>query len=116
MIQSAFHNSADGKGELYAYLPITDSNTRRLLAIPGSHQNPDYGFSVGRGSFFLKADAWTTVAERVKLNDLGQENGEPSVGYTLHVTLNMIFGIAFITLMAEKKKQEKSNSGLMASL
>lgn len=71
---------------------------------------------MGRGSFFLKADAWTTVAERVKLNDLGQENGEPSVGYTLHVTLNMIFGIAFITLMAEKKKQEKSNSGLMASL
>ncbi|KAF8479376.1 hypothetical protein JB92DRAFT_2800784 [Gautieria morchelliformis] len=70
---------SNGQGELYAYLPITDSNTRRLLTIPGSSQNPDYGISVGRGSFSFNAGTWTTVAERVKLNDLGQQNGEVEV-------------------------------------
>lgn len=69
-------NRAGGRGELYAYLPLSESNTRRLLAIPGSYQNPEYGISVGRGSFSFNAGVWTTVAERVKLNDLGQKNGE----------------------------------------
>lgn len=73
-----FSDSEDGQGELYAYLPITEANTRRLLSVPGSHQNPDYGFSVGRGTLSFNAGKWTTVAERVKLNDVGQENGESS--------------------------------------
>ncbi|KAF8578466.1 polysaccharide lyase family 14 protein [Ramaria rubella] len=66
----------DGQGELYAYLPISESNTRRLLAVPRSHQNVDFGFSVGRGSFKFQPGEWTTVAERVKLNRPGRDDGE----------------------------------------
>ncbi|KAA1476932.1 hypothetical protein DENSPDRAFT_867438 [Dentipellis sp. KUC8613] len=53
---------ADGAGELYAYLPMNDTNTARLLAVPPfSHQNPDFGF---------------TIAIRAKMNDVGSANGE----------------------------------------
>ena len=83
--------SANGRGELYAYLPPSESNTRRLLAIPGSYENPDYGFSVGRGSFSFHADVWTTVAERVKLNDVGQKNGEWSTTLARRKTLLHLF-------------------------
>ncbi|KAI5120819.1 hypothetical protein M0805_003215 [Coniferiporia weirii] len=66
-----------GDGELYAYLPTTDENALRLLEIPPkSILNPDYGFSVGRGSFAFKKGAWTTITERIKLNDIGRANGE----------------------------------------
>jgi hypothetical protein len=67
---------AGGKGELYAYLPLTPTNTARLLAVPPeSHQNADYGISVGRGAWRFAADRWTYVAFRVKLNDVGADNG-----------------------------------------
>ncbi|TFK45411.1 hypothetical protein OE88DRAFT_1216631 [Heliocybe sulcata] len=68
-----------GQGELYAYLPLTPTNASRLLEVPSSKQNPDYGFSVGRGLFNFRAGEWTTVAQRVKLNDIGHENGEVEV-------------------------------------
>lgn len=69
--------SKGGQGELYTYLPHTENNTSLLLAIPPkSIRNPDYGFSVGRGSFNFTAGAWNTVSERVRLNDVGVENGE----------------------------------------
>ncbi|KIJ56678.1 polysaccharide lyase family 14 protein [Sphaerobolus stellatus SS14] len=67
---------AKGKGEVYAYLPITESNTQRLLDVSGSHRNPDFGISVGLGSFAFTPGKWAVVAERVKLNDIGKENGE----------------------------------------
>ncbi|KAF8062352.1 hypothetical protein FPV67DRAFT_1702853 [Lyophyllum atratum] len=38
--------------------------------------NPTYGASVGRGSFHFAAGQWTTVSERVCLNDVGQANSE----------------------------------------
>ncbi|EJD01737.1 uncharacterized protein FOMMEDRAFT_22090 [Fomitiporia mediterranea MF3/22] len=67
----------EAAGELYAYLPLYDENTSRLLEIPPkSFRNPDYGFSVGRGAFTFKAGNWTTITERVKLNDIGVANGE----------------------------------------
>ncbi|EPQ55441.1 hypothetical protein GLOTRDRAFT_138978 [Gloeophyllum trabeum ATCC 11539] len=65
----------NGQGELYAYLPLTAPNAARLLVVPGSRQNPDYEFSVGRGAFGFEGGRWTTVAQRVRLNDIGQENG-----------------------------------------
>ena len=67
---------AGGKGELYAYLPLVPSNTSRLLAAPPeSHQNSDYGISVGRGAWHFVADRWMQVVFRVKLNDVGVDNG-----------------------------------------
>lgn len=72
---TCLHRST-GAGELYAYIPPLASNIDQLLAIPPkSIQNPDYGFSVGRGSFNFTAGRWNTVTERVKLNDIGISNG-----------------------------------------
>ena len=74
--ESNILNRENGKGELYAYLPVTPSNTERLLSIPPrSIQHPDYGFSAGRGAFKFTPGRWTTVAERVKLNTVGQSDG-----------------------------------------
>ncbi|KAF7428986.1 hypothetical protein PC9H_008224 [Pleurotus ostreatus] len=70
---------ANAIGELYAYLPLTPNNEAQLAAVPPySRQNADYGFSVGRGSFCLDAAVgqWIALAFRVKLNDVGSENGE----------------------------------------
>jgi hypothetical protein len=66
-----------GKGEVYAYMPPNEENTAALLSVPPkSYGNPEYGFSVGRGSFIFSPGVWTTVAQRVKLNDPGEPNGE----------------------------------------
>ena len=65
-----------GSGEIYAYMPEFDKNTEQLLAVPPkSHGNHQYGFSVGRGAFLFPRGRWVTIAERVKLNDPGEENG-----------------------------------------
>lgn len=71
----------DGQGELYTYLPpYTDSrfaaNEKQCSVAPKSECNPTYGASVGRGSFSFEAGKWTTVSQRVRLNDVGQANGE----------------------------------------
>ncbi|KAG6333135.1 hypothetical protein ID866_5949 [Astraeus odoratus] len=70
----------DGLGELYAYAPLNEINKRILLAVPPrSVANNDYGISVGRGSWKFEPGVWTTVAERVKLNSVGDANGEVQV-------------------------------------
>lgn len=69
-------SSENGVGELYAYVPHSDTNTQQLLAVPPrSIQHPDYGFSVGRGAWTFASGRWTRITERVKINDVGQENG-----------------------------------------
>jgi hypothetical protein len=65
----------DGAGELYAYVPLNDANTAALQAVPHSHRNPDYGFSVGRGLWQFEPGRWTAVAQRVKMNTVGQADG-----------------------------------------
>ena len=67
--------SANGAGELYAYAPLTDNNEKELLSVPNSTKNKDYGISVGRGLFQFFSGEWTTVAMRVKLNTIGDDNG-----------------------------------------
>ena len=65
-----------GKGEIYAYILPNKSNTDRLLEVPPeSLENPDFGFSVGRGAFKFPKDTWTSIAERVKLNTVGKADG-----------------------------------------
>jgi len=71
----------DGAGEFYTYLPpFTDSqfaaNKVQCSVAPFSDCNPTFGASVGRGAFHFKSGAWNTVSERVRLNDVGQANGE----------------------------------------
>jgi len=68
---------SNGKGEIYAYMPPHEENTKALLSVPPkSHGNYDYGFSVGSGSFTFDRGSWITIAQRVKLNDPGANDGE----------------------------------------
>jgi hypothetical protein len=62
---------------MYAYVPPLGNNTDRLLAIPNSTMNPDYGISVGRGSFNFGPGGgiWRTIATRVRLNAPGEQDG-----------------------------------------
>jgi len=71
-----------GKGELYTYLPDPSfgskfaGNKNLCTKVPNSECNSVYGASVGRGSFTFPTGEWTTIAQRVKLNDDGKSNGE----------------------------------------
>ncbi|KAI0337208.1 hypothetical protein BDW22DRAFT_1340232 [Trametopsis cervina] len=67
----------DGAGEIYSYLPPDRSANKAVCDVPPfSTCNDVYGASVGRGSFNWKAGGSTTVSIRVRLNDVGKENGE----------------------------------------
>lgn len=75
-----------GAGELYPYLPSegtfkTINDKACEAAISGSHGTckTDWGMSIGTGSYKWKRGAWTTVSQRVRLNDLGKANGEMEV-------------------------------------
>ncbi|KAH7107457.1 hypothetical protein BKA62DRAFT_740324 [Auriculariales sp. MPI-PUGE-AT-0066] len=70
----------EGRGELYAYLPPGLKGNNGVCDIPPqSDCNPDYGSSLGRGAFYWKTGGWTTMAQRVKLNDVGKNNGEMEI-------------------------------------
>ncbi|RDX47443.1 hypothetical protein OH76DRAFT_780643 [Lentinus brumalis] len=66
-----------GAGELYTYLPPDYDENQAVCDIPPfSTCNDVYGASVGRGVFTFKTGARTTIGQRVKLNDVGDANGE----------------------------------------
>ena len=65
-----------GQGEFYTYLPYSFAANKKFCNDKGAHCNDVYGASIGRGQFKFATDQWTTVSERVKLNDVGKTNGE----------------------------------------
>lgn len=71
---------ANGAGELYLYLPPYDDPrfavNEKLCSLTNSTCDDTFGISVNRGSYSFPAGQWTTVAERVKLNDVNEANGE----------------------------------------
>lgn len=71
---------ANGAGELYLYLPPFDdprfAANEKLCSLPNSICDASFGISVNRGSYSFPAGQWTTIAERVRLNDFGEANGE----------------------------------------
>lgn len=66
----------DGKGELYGYLPTANNNKPFC---PSGGCNPKYGASIDTGAWTFVSGDWTSVEERVTLNDPGKENGEIEV-------------------------------------
>lgn len=77
-----------GAGELYAYLPQNSSNAEEMVKVPPrSVQHADYGFSVGMRSFYFTPGRWTVVAERVKMNVLGQADGQSLLSVMLRSIL-----------------------------
>lgn len=71
---------SEGDGELYTYLPpYTDERfaaNKKQCSFPNSKCNNIHGASIGRGSFKFQPGKWTTVSQRVKLNTVGQADGE----------------------------------------
>lgn len=66
-----------GQAELYLYLPPSEKANKRVCNVaPKSDCNSVYGASVGRGVFNFTPGKATTLAMRVRLNDVGKENGE----------------------------------------
>jgi hypothetical protein len=67
----------EGAGEVYTYLPHGfEENDVQCHVKPFSTCNPTYGASVGRGAFYFESGKWMTVAQRIRLNDVGEANGE----------------------------------------
>ncbi|RCH87243.1 hypothetical protein CU098_008906 [Rhizopus stolonifer] len=67
-----------GEGEIYAYLP---SSAQRLSLCDNKANicNPDYGYSLGRGSFKFATGKWTTVRQTLTMNTPGKKNGSLSL-------------------------------------
>ena len=70
-----------GLGEFYTYTPPFttpgfEANEDQCSAPPFSDCNSEFGNSVGRGAFTFKAGTRITIAERIRLNDVGMANGE----------------------------------------
>ncbi|KAL7282902.1 hypothetical protein ACG7TL_002318 [Trametes sanguinea] len=80
----------DGAGELYTYLPPDYSANQAVCDIPPfSTCNDVYGASVGRGSFDWATGGRTTISQRVRLNDVGQQNGELEVFFDGKSVINV---------------------------
>ena len=83
-----------GAGELYTYLPSPENpgfeaNEKLCSVAPFSECNPTYGASVGRGAFDFKSGQWNTVSQRVRLNDVGQSNGELELFFNGQSVINV---------------------------
>jgi hypothetical protein len=69
-----------GKGELYTYLPDTIDHNWHICGPNANGQcEGGYGASVGTGAWVFPPGEWITVAERLRLNDVGKSNGEIEV-------------------------------------
>lgn len=67
---------AEGKGELYTYLPPGLKGNANVCK---GTCNPTYGQSIGTGNFHFKPGEWTVISQRLRLNDVGKANGEIEV-------------------------------------
>lgn len=80
----------DGAGEIYNYYPSGAHTDEYCNIAPMSKCDPKFGDSIGRGAFSWASGQWTTVAQRLKLNDAGQSNGEQELFVNgqsvLHIT------------------------------
>ncbi len=66
-----------GAGEFYTYLPPSFKENQKVCNIPPKSEcNPTYGASVGRGAFTFPTGSWLAVSQRIRLNDVGEANGE----------------------------------------
>lgn len=99
----------DGAGEIYDYLPLDDGQKPYCNTPPASTCNPDYGDSIGRGSWTWQKGQWNTVAMRVKFNSAttaadGQQqifiNGQ-SVLEVDNLQIRVEDGVVFQGIMAQ---------------
>ncbi|CAD6580626.1 MAG: hypothetical protein TREMPRED_002788 [Tremellales sp. Tagirdzhanova-0007] len=98
----------NGAGEFYNYYPtsITEGGTY-CSTPPYSICDTVYGDSIGRGAFTWPTGAWITVAQRLKLNDVGAANGEQEL---------FVNGVSVIKLLGLEISMQSSTKiyGIMA--
>jgi len=71
---------AEGAGEAYNYYPTSVQQGNGYCENkPKSVCDQNFGDSIGRGSFTWASGQWTTVAQHLRLNDVGQSNGEQEI-------------------------------------
>jgi len=86
----------DGEGELYLYAN-REAQDLAICQMPNNHYNPDFGWSLNRGSFTFKRSAWTDVVETITLNKPGVRNGVLAIsinGKEVIRYTNIVFRIA----------------------
>ncbi|KAI8092688.1 uncharacterized protein BX664DRAFT_293900 [Halteromyces radiatus] len=76
----------NGKGEIYAYIP-SRLQTKHLCQTNGNICNSAYGYSLGRGSWTFKTNAWNTVRQVITLNTLGKQDGD----ITIYINGNQVY-------------------------
>lgn len=82
-----------GKGEIYAYIP-PQLQPKALCNENGNVCNSSYGYSLGRGSWTFKTNAWNSVRQVVKLNTVGKQDGQLTVfinGKQVYQQSNLVY-------------------------
>jgi hypothetical protein len=82
-----------GKGEIYAYIP-PQLQSKALCDQNGNVCNSSYGYSLGRGSWTFKTNAWNSVRQVVKLNTVGKQDGQLTVfinGKQVYQQSNLVY-------------------------
>ncbi|KAG8966867.1 hypothetical protein FRC03_011188 [Tulasnella sp. 419] len=70
----------DGEGELYGYLPLNVGKNKNKCGRNATGVcKSEYGMSIGTGKWKFVPGQWTTISQRVKLNSVGQSNGQVEV-------------------------------------
>ncbi|OAJ45070.1 hypothetical protein BDEG_28237 [Batrachochytrium dendrobatidis JEL423] len=72
---SRFMFRTGGAGESYIYLPFDQQVPGFCKIPPKSVCNPDYGTSIGRGSWTFPTGEWVTVSQTITLNTVGVADG-----------------------------------------
>ncbi|KAI8338018.1 hypothetical protein BC941DRAFT_424365 [Chlamydoabsidia padenii] len=83
----------NGKGEVYAYIP-PKLQIKNICKENKNVCNSDYGYSLGRGSWTFKTNAWNPVHQVVKLNTVGKQDGQITVfvnGKQVYHQSNLVF-------------------------
>lgn len=68
-----------GNGEVYAYVPPKRQNNDYRKSC--TECNPQYGDSIGRGSFRFQTGKWNKIELTVALNDIGKANGKVELSH-----------------------------------
>lgn len=92
----------NGQGELYLYAN-RQAQDPIICETPPNYCNPDFGWSLNKGAFTFRTNAWTDIEQRVTLNTPGQRNGVLAIkvnGQEVIRYNNIVFRIAQYPNMA----------------
>lgn len=71
----------NGLGEIYLYVDPSRQVSSYCQIPPLTVCNPNYGDSIGRGSFTFKRGSWNTLQQTITMNTIGRANGKLQVNF-----------------------------------